>query len=205
MQPVPPKSEPTEVKIDPALLDAYVGDYQLPRMVLRVIREGGQLMAQALGVREKVPIFPSSETYFFAKAFDAGLTFERPAGTDKAQSLTLHRGGDRHGRRITVVQPTTEQLGAYSGTYFSDELDTAYTVSVQAGELHVRLPREDSEMVAGSKDVFYGEFAGNRVEVHFHCANPRSCDSFRVSTGNGWVQNVLFRRVQLTSREPESH
>jgi hypothetical protein len=39
MQPLPPRSEPTQIKIDPALLDAYVGDYQLPRMVLHVTRE----------------------------------------------------------------------------------------------------------------------------------------------------------------------
>jgi CubicO group peptidase (beta-lactamase class C family) len=200
MQSVPPNSEPTQVKIDPALLDAYVGDYQLPRMVLRVTREGDQLMAQAVGLQEKVPIFPSSETDFYVKAFDAQLTFDRPAGTNKAQSLTLHRGGDLYGRRTNVVQPTPEQLGAYGGTYYSDELDTAYTISVKARELHVRLPREDAKMVAGSKDVFYGVFAGMRAEVQFHCASPRSCGTFQVSTGNGWVQNVLFRRVDTLTR-----
>jgi hypothetical protein len=205
MQPVPPKSEPTQVKIDPALLDAYVGDYQLPRLVLRIVRDGDQLMVEALGLQEKVPIFPSSETEFFAKAFHAEVTFERPAGTDKAQSLTLHEGGDRYGTRTSVVQPTSEQLGAYSGTYYSDELDTPYTLSVKAGELHLRTPREDSELVAGGKDVFYGVFAGTRVELQFHCARPRSCDTFRVSTGIGWVQNVLFRRIDLPSREPDSH
>jgi len=204
MQRVPPKSEPAQVKIDPALLDAYAGDYQFPRMVLRLTREGDQLMAEVLGVQEKVPMFSSSETDFFAKAFDAQLTFDRPAGTNKAQSVTLHEGGDRYGKRISVVQPTAEQLRAYTGTYYSDELDTIYTVSVQAGELHLRLPREERPMFAGSKDVFYGEFFGDRLEVQFHCASPRRCDTFQVSTGNGWVQNVLFRRVDLASREPES-
>jgi CubicO group peptidase (beta-lactamase class C family) len=200
MQPVPPKSEPTQFKIDPALLDAYVGDYQLPRLVLRIVRDGDQLMVEALGLQEKVPIFPSSETEFFAKAFHAEVTFERPAGTDKAQSLTLHEGGDRYGMRTSVVHPTSEQLGAYSGTYYSDELDTPYTLSVKAGELHLRTPREDSELVAGGKDVFYGVFAGTRVELQFHCARPRSCDTLRVSTGIGWVQNILFRRVDLLPR-----
>jgi hypothetical protein len=103
------------------------------------------------------------------------------------------------------VQPTSEQLGTYIGTYYSDELDTTYTVSVQAGKLHVRLPREENPMFAGSKDVFYGDFFGNRVEVQFHCGSPRSCDAFQVSTGIGWVQNLRFRRIDLPSREPESH
>lgn len=203
MQPAPPKPEPTQIKIDPALLDTYVGDYQLPRLVLRMTREGDRLVAQALGSPAKVPIFPSSETNFFAKAFRAEVTFDRPAGADKARSLTLHQEGeDSYGRRITVVQPTPKRLAAYSGTYYSDELDTPYTVSVRAGELHMRLPREESGMVAGGKDVFYGVLGGKRVEVRFHCAISQSCDSFQVSTGNGWVQNVLFRRVELPSRVP---
>jgi CubicO group peptidase (beta-lactamase class C family) len=204
MQPVPPKSEPTQVKIDPTLLDAYVGDYQFPGLVLRITREGGQLVVQALGEREKVPIFPSSETNFFAKAFHAQFTFDRPAGTDRAQNLTVHQSGDRYGKRTSVVQPTPEQLGAYTGTYYSDEVDTTYTVSVQAGNLHVRLPRGQSPLFAGGKDFFYGDFFGNRVEVQFYCGSPRSCDAFQVSSGIGWVQNLRFRRIDLPLREPES-
>lgn len=204
MQPLPPKSEPTQIKIDPALLNAYVGDYQFPGLVLRLTREGNQLMAQALGVPQKIPMFPSSETDFFAKAFDAQLTFDRPVGTDKVQSVTLHRERDLHGTRTTVVQPTSEQLERYSGTYYSIELDTIYTVSVQDGKLHVRLPREDGEMVAGSQDIFYGDFFGSRVEVQFHCGSPRSCDAFQVSTGIGWVKNLRFSRVDLRSRDPQS-
>jgi hypothetical protein len=110
-------------------------------------------MVQYLGVPQKDVFFPSSETQFFAKAFPAQLTFDRPAGTDKAQSLTLVRGRGLYerrtnGRRTTVVQPSSEQLAAYSGTYYSDELDTVYTVSVLANKLHVRLPREESSMLA---------------------------------------------------------
>ena len=104
-----------------------------------------------------------------------------------------------------MFSPTSEQLEAYSGTYYSDELDTTYTVSVQAGKLHMRLPREENSMAAGSKDVFYGDFFGNRLVVQFHCASPRSCDAFQVSTALGWVQNLRFRRVDLPWRELESH
>jgi CubicO group peptidase (beta-lactamase class C family) len=206
MQPVSPKAEPTEVTIDPALLEAYVGDYQLPGFsILRISREGNQLTAQWRGVQGKDLFFPSSETKFFSKASHIELTFDRPAGADKAKGVTLHRGGDQYGKRISIVQPTPEQLRAYSGTYYSDELDTLYTVSVQAGKLHVRLPKEDSEMAAGSKDVFWIRFDGNRVEVQFHCASPRSCDIFQISNADGGVQNLLFRRIDLPSRELESH
>jgi hypothetical protein len=149
----------------------------------------------------KAPIFPASETRFFTKAFQAEVTFDRPAGSAKARNMRLNQGTDElYGTRITVVQPTSERLAAYSGTYYSEELDTAYSVSVQAGQLHVRLPREDMQMIAGGKDVFYGVSHGSRLEVQFHCESARSCDAFQVSSGNGWVQNVHFRAVDLASR-----
>jgi len=88
-----------EVKVDPALYDAYVGEYELaPGFILTVTREGDRLMTQATG-QEKVEIFPSSETEFFLKVVDAQLTFVRGAD-GRAESVVLHQGGrDVPGRR----------------------------------------------------------------------------------------------------------
>ncbi|HYN03395.1 MAG TPA: serine hydrolase [Vicinamibacteria bacterium] len=82
----------TAAKVDPALYDAYVGDYELaPGFVLTVSREGDRLMTQATG-QEKFEIFPSSETEFFLKVVDAQITFVRgPEG--KVDQLVLHQGG----------------------------------------------------------------------------------------------------------------
>jgi len=67
-------------KVDPALYDAYVGEYELqPGFVLGVTREGDRLMTQATG-QPKVEIFPSSETEFFLKVVDARITFVRGPG-----------------------------------------------------------------------------------------------------------------------------
>lgn len=82
----------TAAKVDPALYDAYVGDYELaPGFVLSVTREGDRLMTQATG-QQKVEVFPSSETEFFLKVVDAQITFVRgPEG--KVDQLVLHQGG----------------------------------------------------------------------------------------------------------------
>jgi D-alanyl-D-alanine carboxypeptidase len=79
-------------KVDPAVYDAYVGEYELqPGFVLRVTREGERLMTQATG-QAKVEIYPSSETEFFLKVVDAQITFVRgPGGT--VDELVLHQGG----------------------------------------------------------------------------------------------------------------
>jgi D-alanyl-D-alanine carboxypeptidase len=79
-------------KIDPAVYDKYVGEYELaPGFVLTVTREGDKLMTQATG-QEKFEIFPSSATEFFLKVVDAQLTFV--VGPDgRAEQLILHQGG----------------------------------------------------------------------------------------------------------------
>lgn len=93
-------AEREAAKVDPALYDAYVGEYELqPGFVLSVTREGDRLMTQATG-QPKVEIFPSSETEFFLKVVDARITFVRGPG-GKVDQLVLHQGGrDMPARRV---------------------------------------------------------------------------------------------------------
>jgi D-alanyl-D-alanine carboxypeptidase len=88
----PPRKEFTEIKVNPAIYDAYAGEYELaPGFILTVTREGDHLMTQATG-QGKVEIFPSSETEFFLKVTDAQITFVKgPSGT--VDSIVLHQGG----------------------------------------------------------------------------------------------------------------
>jgi CubicO group peptidase (beta-lactamase class C family) len=89
-EPLP--QERQAVQLDPAVYDAYAGQYELaPNFVLTVSREGGQIFAQATG-QPKIEIFPESETKFFLKVVDAQLEFVR--GEDgKTTAVRLHQGG----------------------------------------------------------------------------------------------------------------
>ena len=79
-------------KVDPALYDAYVGDYELgPNFVLVVSREGDRLMTQATG-QSKVEVFPSSETEFFLKVVEARIVFVKDS-SGAVEALVLHQGG----------------------------------------------------------------------------------------------------------------
>jgi CubicO group peptidase (beta-lactamase class C family) len=90
----------TEVVLDPAVFDSYVGQYQLaPAFVLTITRETNALFAQATG-QSRLQIFPEGVRDFFYKAVDAQITFETDA-SGRAVSLTLHQNGaDTPGRRI---------------------------------------------------------------------------------------------------------
>ena len=82
----------TEIRINPVLLDAYVGVYELaPSFRLTVTREGDALFGQATG-QGKIQLFPETETDFFLKVTDAQITFVKDA-SGKVNAIVLHQGG----------------------------------------------------------------------------------------------------------------
>src|SRR5262249_55749033 len=91
--------ERVAVKIDPKIIDAYVGQYELnPNFIITMTREGDNLMTQPTG-RPKFELYPESETKFFLKVGNAKLTFVKD---DKGAvtHLILSEGGDQRAKKI---------------------------------------------------------------------------------------------------------
>lgn len=88
----PQPSLRTEVDIDPALLDNYVGTYELgPEFSITVTKQDSQLFIQASG-QDRFPVYPESQTRFFLKVVDAQVSFK--TGSDgRGTSLILHQNG----------------------------------------------------------------------------------------------------------------
>jgi CubicO group peptidase (beta-lactamase class C family) len=88
-EPLP--QERQAIQLDPAIYDAYVGQYDLPGMSLTITREGDQLFGSPAG-QPKLQLFPESETRFFLKEVDVQIEFHRGAD-GKVTGLTLTQGG----------------------------------------------------------------------------------------------------------------
>lgn len=89
------------IKLDPKILDAYVGEYQVvPGFGLTVSREGDQLFAQATG-QDRFELFAETETDFFLKVVNAQITFVKD---DKGQvtHLVLHQ--NKTDQRATKIK-----------------------------------------------------------------------------------------------------
>src|SRR5262249_36420462 len=81
-----------EVTVNPAVLDGYVGRFQLaPNFILAITMEGDRLFAQATG-QPKFELFSESEREYFLKVVDAQITFEA-VGAGRAPALVLHQMG----------------------------------------------------------------------------------------------------------------
>ena len=196
-----PKAQPVEIKLDPAKLDAFVGDFALsPSFVITFTKENGQLMAQATG-QDKVPVFASGERTFFYKVVDAQFSFDAPgAGADAVVAGgTLHQNGrGQAARRITRTVLSAAELSAREGIFYSDELNVLYTLKQKDGKLMLNHPRGELALDLVSPTSFHGGFPIGKLD--FNCDAARGCTSFSLDSGR--VRNILFSKVTITPVAP---
>jgi hypothetical protein len=83
---------PVEISIDPALFDAYAGEYELaPNFILKVWRDGNAFWTQATG-QPAFNIYPESESRFFLKVTPAAIQFAKNE-QGEVTHLTLFQAG----------------------------------------------------------------------------------------------------------------
>ena len=82
----------TEIEVDPAVYDQYVGRYQLVQGInITVTRDGDRLFAQLTG-QQRFEVFPEAEDEYFLRVVDAQITFGRDdAGA--VDHVVLHQNG----------------------------------------------------------------------------------------------------------------
>jgi Domain of unknown function (DUF3471) len=77
----------TGIKLDPAILSSYAGEYRLEdRFTIKVSLAGDRLATMWLG--EKIVLLPESETDFFQEDSDRTFRFVKDAG-GKVTSLII--------------------------------------------------------------------------------------------------------------------
>lgn len=90
----------TEVDVDEATLETYVGEYQLaPGFILTVTRDGSQLIAQATG-QPAIPVFAKSEREFYWKVVDAQLRFNTDEEGNVVSATLFQAGMEIVGKKV---------------------------------------------------------------------------------------------------------
>jgi CubicO group peptidase (beta-lactamase class C family) len=134
---------PVKVTLDPALLRRYVGKYQLDDgAVVTTTLEDGVLKGRVTG-QDPFGLVPETESLFHMDtAPELKVSFDA-VGAAPASLLTLYQDGAKRMKRIEDEALTTEQLAAFVGEYYSDELDVIYQVELVADRLFIRTPVVD--------------------------------------------------------------
>jgi CubicO group peptidase (beta-lactamase class C family) len=152
-----PAAERATVKVNPAIYEAYVGTYEVQGgPVVTISREGDSLKAQPAG-QPKIELLPESETSFYVKVADAVLTFHRDA-SGKVDRFTLAQSTQNlTAKRVEPFNPDSAALGQYTGSYYSEELGTTYTLTIKDGKLVVQHRRHDDiTLTPRASDMFSG-------------------------------------------------
>jgi len=180
-------SQPT-VKADPAVLKKYTGSYRLgDGWYVTFTLENGRMMVQANG-EDKFPTDVKSDTVLWVPAYGSSVTF-REIGT-QAASLK-YRG--IIAPRVTPVTLSAAALDSCAGTYYSEELETAYRLSVDKGKLtahHIRL----GDFTFEPEMVKAGSFSSNNGKIDFFKDETGKIAGFRLT--NGRIKRILFKRQQ---------
>lgn len=190
MEPVPSTAPLTPVTVDPAVLDEYVGTYQLgPGWLVTITRDGETLMTQATN-EPRFEMTPTSETRFFVEAYSAAIDFKR----DASGAVNHLEYRDIHAPRVELVEPSAGELAAFAGAYHSEELSTTYTLVVEDGVLKAQHRRHDTATLSPTTADTFSTDIWFMPSIHFVRDSARRVTGFEAS--NGRSRNVRFARVR---------
>lgn len=186
------KPKPAAHKVTGTLLKLYEGQYRLPNeMIVSLEVEDGILTAQATG-QPKLPLVASSDTEFFIEEFDIKISFPKTAD-NKASQFILHQGGqDMVAPRMEPFDAKSVDLKAFTGNYYSPELQTSYTLELKSDTLianHVR--HEPATLTLVGTDSFSCD-AWFMSKIEFTRNEKQEIIGLKVSSGR--VRNVKFER-----------
>ena len=178
--------KPAAVAVPAEMLKKYVGTYREPltEIIMKVELDKDGKTLRIAGA----PAVPLSTTVFAAVDGSGRATFEiGPAGTSLKLTEPAGLSKPREWMAVAPFAPKPADLEAYAGRYHSEEIDTTYTLSVEAGKLIIRFrPAQRFELAPVYADAFESE--GN--VVRFTRDGAGRVDGFLVSSGR--VRRLRF-------------
>lgn len=182
------------IKANESVLTDIEGKYLHDSGVITTIsRESNGLFIYTPGF-DKTELYAMSDSIFFIKEVDVKVSFSR----DKAEHVTKMTifGPEQENvcKKIDTLPEKSLNLEAYVGKYYSDELDTYYTISQGGNTLvarhhlngNIRLTYIDENFFKGDKWYFSW--------VKFETSDNMEINEFQIT--NERVRNIRFIKMK---------
>lgn len=180
-----PASAAPAVQVAPERLQALAGLYREPqsRATRTITASDGKLY---VGAGTRFELRPLSETEF--QAVDAPV--EMRVRFEPGRLVWTQGGGDPQAfEKLALVTPTPEELAAYAGRYFSEELQATYTLAVENGALTLHRRGGDPTPL---RPLVRDEFSAGPT-LRFERDASGAVTGFTLDAGR--VRNLRFTRV----------
>jgi CubicO group peptidase (beta-lactamase class C family) len=175
-------------------LAAIAGTWKFVGAPLRIeyTVEGDELFAQATN-QPRFKVEPTSDSTFTFVGVQASVTFHFEADGTTTRA-THHQGPDSPMEKMVAPPIAVEDLAAFAGRFYNDELETIYTLKVNdEGKLMAHHRRYDP---FGLTHVEGDEFSGGQWflgSIKFSRDPTGQVSGFE--GGNGRTRDVWFRRM----------
>lgn len=187
------KTLPT-IKLDNAVLQKYTGRFKMdvnngPTLSFTI--ENGQLVGHNGNV--SFGLEARTESCFYDPSDRATITFDNSdtyVFRDAGITIRANRTTDEPVKKIKF-NPTVAQLKAYTGTYYSDELETLYLIDIEDGHLALRHFRR-GEYDLHAEPYTANEFRSNTGTIDFYMNAKNQVAGFKLSGER--VKNIRFSK-----------
>ena len=194
-RPAPPtaSAEPT-VAVDSAVLQAYTGNWEAENgPAIRLEREGDRLIL--VQGQRRAPLRAVSDSTFLMSELNLRITFHREADARVNRASTVQNGRGRPLRRAVPFTPSAAELQAYTGRYYSPELETFYTVVLENGRLLARHRRHGDIPLAPRQPNLFNGAESWLASVEFQRGADGAVTGMRVTNAGGRLRNVRFDKL----------
>ncbi len=171
---------------------AYTGLYALGAKLLLDVRESNDQLFFLFGGTSPREMRPSGPHTFDTPEEGVRLTFTVDEDRTVNKILLQVPGGELQGRRLEPMALTAARARAYEGKYFSEELETYYTIiRADDGLIAERLRGDDIVLKPIDEDRFI-ESAGGDLTVRFSRKRSGRVNSFEISVER--ARGIKFTR-----------
>jgi CubicO group peptidase (beta-lactamase class C family) len=190
MIPEPAEVNRTFITVDPSILKTFVGTYPLPQIgqTLVVVAEGGKLLA-AGPIQPPLEMKAVSPSRFYVEPLSADVEFT-PASDGAMKVKITQPGAVNEGVRTNDPPKTDADFRAYTGTYWSEELETQYSFSINDGKLVATHAHHGVIMLTPKTKDSFSSNKWFMADVNFVRDNDGQV--IAVALGGGRIRGIRF-------------
>jgi CubicO group peptidase (beta-lactamase class C family) len=183
----------TFITVDQVRLKTFAGSYPLPEIgqTLVAVVEGGKLLA-AGPIRPPLEMRPIGPSSFYVESLAAEIDFA-PAPNNGMKVKIIQPGAINEGVRTNdPLKPATD-FRAYVGTYWSEELETQYTFSINKNGKLIAIHAHHGIIMLSAKSAdSFNSDQWFMSDVDF--VRDKSGRVTAVALGGGRVRGITFVR-----------
>ena len=106
------RRDPTPIKLDPRIYDAYAGHYNFQNNYIVTVRRDGDRLMSIVPERLPQEFFPVSPTTFFVKAQPGRISFHRGTNGQVDYMVFRWKKFEDTGQRVATLPPVLECTNA---------------------------------------------------------------------------------------------